>query len=121
MNYENIIFFIGDDDLYEILNNKSKGLTVKSLTTNKLTFKLKQAIFLSNFDLNGIKISNIFNDINNLDNYGFETLLLNKLIIWHNLLLDNKVTIPELVIEEPIIVESVVEELPKKRTRKKKD
>jgi hypothetical protein len=128
MNYNNIVFFIGDENLYELIFNTPRGWKCRNLETKTTTFINKSPIHINETQWSGISINELFSYIqeNNKLNSPLNDLLNQRALKWFNLLKKNNVEIPkkeeiiESVIEEPIL-EIVEEEKPKKRTRKKKD
>lgn len=146
MNYNNIVFFIGDDNLYETIFDTPRGLKCKNIETKEVCFFKKTPIYINTTVWSELTLNEIFNHIqlNNdkFNNSPLNNLLTQKALKWYNLLKINKVTIPiqieetiqeeivqeiiaqeEPILLEPIQMESIqteiIEEKPKKKSRKK--
>lgn len=144
MNYD-IVYFIGDENLYELIFNTQKGWKCRNLDTKNITFIQKNPININTIEWSGLTINEIFYYIK--DNKNFKGSPLNELLTkrclnWYNILEKNNITLQKKVaiIEEPIkeeIIQETIEvqeetievqpiqveiiENPKKKTRKKKD
>jgi hypothetical protein len=131
MNYNNIAFFIGDENLYEIIFNTPKGWKCRNLDTKVITFIQKGPININTIEWSGLTLTEILYYIqenNNFINSPLNNILTQRALKWYNLLKKNNITLPkkeEIIIEE-IIPEIIIdikppikEETTKKRTRKK--
>jgi hypothetical protein len=130
MNYNNIAFFIGDENLYEIIFNTTKGWKCRNLDTKEITFIQKNPININNVEWSGLSLKEILNYIqenNNFINSPLNDILTKRALKWYSLLKKNNIKIetfiPEVVVENTIevIEEQIIEETPKKKNKKKKD
>jgi len=117
MQYNNMIFFIGDDNLYELIFNTSYGYKCRNIETKEISYIKKQPINISSLDWSGLSLSEIFEHIriNNdkFNNSPLNEFLTQKALKWYLLLKKNNVSIPKKEYIQPFIEE------PKKKIRKK--
>jgi hypothetical protein len=130
MQYNNIVFFIGDENLYELILNTSFGYKCQNLETKEVSYISKNPINISNLEWFGLSLNEIFNHIQinseRFDNSPLNNILTQKALKWYILLKKNNVVIPKketIQTKEETIKEETIEltiETPKKKTRKKK-
>jgi hypothetical protein len=143
MNYNNIVYFIGDENLYELIFNTQKGWKCRNLDTKDITFIQKNPININTIEWSGLTINEIFDYIKNNKNFKgspLNELLTKRCLNWYNILEKNNINLKREVAinEKPIIEEfiqqniiheeptqieptqvEIIEEKPKKKSRKK--